>query len=183
MQCRDLRGEAIPPSHRQQPCPQLKDGSAFQGADRKSKANPPTPVIVPPPRSSPATDCPLFHRRSAPRSPLPAAAPLLAPHARWPRIQIHGRQACWPGALRRVLKALDLTASPVLCVMQPAAMENGDIKAAEEGLLMPAPPVGRRYRPAGTDDSTVIQMTSMEPGPCGSTSVTAHDVVTLQPPR
>ncbi|KAE8769374.1 60S ribosomal protein L33-B [Hordeum vulgare] len=40
-----------------------------------------------------------------------------------------------------------------LCVMQRAAMENGEIKAAEEGLPMPAPPVGRRYRLVGSDDS------------------------------
>uniref|UniRef100_A0A453LNL6 Amino acid permease/ SLC12A domain-containing protein n=4 Tax=Aegilops tauschii subsp. strangulata TaxID=200361 RepID=A0A453LNL6_AEGTS len=62
-------------------------------------------------------------------------------------------------------------------------MENGEIEAAEEGLPMPAPPVGRRYRPVGSDDSAVIQMTSMEPGPAGSTSVTGHDAVTPQPPR
>ena len=77
---------------------------------------------------------------------------------------------------------LDLTAPSVLCVMQRAAMENGEIEAAEEGLPMPAPPVGRRYRPVGSDDSAVIQMTSMEPSP-GSTSVTSHDAVTPQPPR
>ncbi|VAI86956.1 unnamed protein product [Triticum turgidum subsp. durum] len=61
-------------------------------------------------------------------------------------------------------------------------MENGEIEAAEEGLPVPAPPNGRRYRPVGSDDSAVIQMTSMEPSP-GSTSVTSHDAVTPQPPR
>ncbi|KAI5022260.1 hypothetical protein ZWY2020_058990 [Hordeum vulgare] len=49
-------------------------------------------------------------------------------------------------------------------------MENGEIEAAEEGLPMPTPPVGRRYRPVGSDDSVVVQMTSMEPSPGGSTS-------------
>uniref|UniRef100_A0A8I6X1K5 Uncharacterized protein n=1 Tax=Hordeum vulgare subsp. vulgare TaxID=112509 RepID=A0A8I6X1K5_HORVV len=67
--------------------------------------------------------------------------------------------------------------------MHQAAMENGKIEAAEEGLPMPAPPVGRRYHPVGSDDSAVVQMTSMEPSPGGSTSVTVHDAVTPQPPR
>ncbi|KAE8813161.1 Solute carrier family 12 member 7 [Hordeum vulgare] len=62
-------------------------------------------------------------------------------------------------------------------------MENGEIEAAEEGLPTPTPPVGRRYRPVGSDDDAVVQMTSMEPSPGGSTSVTAHDAVTPQPPR
>ncbi|KAM3259866.1 hypothetical protein ACQJBY_051263 [Aegilops geniculata] len=62
-------------------------------------------------------------------------------------------------------------------------MGNGEIEAAEEGLPMPAPPVGRRYRPVGSEDSAVIQMTSMEPAPGGSTSVTGYDAVTPQPPR
>ncbi|KAE8766803.1 Solute carrier family 12 member 7 [Hordeum vulgare] len=66
--------------------------------------------------------------------------------------------------------------------MQRAAMENGEIEAAEEGLPMPTPPIGRRYRPVGSDDGAVVQMTSMEPSPGGSTSVTAHDAVTPQPP-
>uniref|UniRef100_R7W2I4 Solute carrier family 12 member 6 n=1 Tax=Aegilops tauschii TaxID=37682 RepID=R7W2I4_AEGTA len=61
-------------------------------------------------------------------------------------------------------------------------MENGEIEAAQDGLPVPAPPNGRRYRPVGSDDSAVIQMTSMEPSP-GSTSVTSHDAVTPQPPR
>ncbi|KAI5001939.1 hypothetical protein ZWY2020_026589 [Hordeum vulgare] len=58
-----------------------------------------------------------------------------------------------------------------------------EIEAVEEGLPMPTPPVGRKYRPVGSDDSAVVQMTSMERSPGGSTSVTAHDAVTPQPPR
>ncbi|KAE8803887.1 Solute carrier family 12 member 7 [Hordeum vulgare] len=62
-------------------------------------------------------------------------------------------------------------------------MENGEIEAAEEGLPMPTPPVGRKYRPVWSDDSAVVQMTSMERSLGGSTSVTAHNAVTPQPPR
>ncbi|CAM0943437.1 unnamed protein product [Alopecurus aequalis] len=64
-------------------------------------------------------------------------------------------------------------------------MDNGgEIEAAEEGLPVPAPPNGRRYRPVGSEDSAVIQMTSMETSSRGaSTSVTGHDAITPQPPR
>ena len=62
-------------------------------------------------------------------------------------------------------------------------MENAEIEVAEEGLPVPAPPIGRRYRPVGSDDSAVIQMTSMDPARGASTSVTAHGAVTPQPPR
>ncbi|KAM0860870.1 hypothetical protein ACQ4PT_046263 [Festuca glaucescens] len=59
-------------------------------------------------------------------------------------------------------------------------MENGEIEAAEDGLPVPAPPNGRRYRPVGSEDSAVIQMTSMDGS---STSATAVAGVTPQPPR
>ena len=63
-------------------------------------------------------------------------------------------------------------------------METAEIEAAEDGLPVPAPPNGRRYRPVGSDDSAVIQMTSMEqPSRGPPTSVTAHDAITPQPPR
>jgi potassium/chloride transporter 4/5/6 len=59
-------------------------------------------------------------------------------------------------------------------------MENGEIEAVEDGLPVPAPPIGRRYRPVGSEDSAVIQMTSMDGS---STSATAVAGVTPQPPR
>ena len=59
-------------------------------------------------------------------------------------------------------------------------MENGGIEEADDALPVPAPPNGRRYRPVGSSDRAVIQMTSMEPG---SSSATIDAVVTPQPPR
>ncbi|KAG8067801.1 hypothetical protein GUJ93_ZPchr0005g15152 [Zizania palustris] len=61
-------------------------------------------------------------------------------------------------------------------------MEKGEIEAADDALPVPAPPNGRRYRPVGSSDRAVIQMTSMEPG-SSSSSATAVDGVTPQPPR
>uniref|UniRef100_A0A0E0ATY4 Cation chloride cotransporter n=1 Tax=Oryza glumipatula TaxID=40148 RepID=A0A0E0ATY4_9ORYZ len=63
-------------------------------------------------------------------------------------------------------------------------MENGEIEgAADDGVPVPAPPNGRRYRPVGSSDRAVIQMTSMEPGSSSSTSVAAVSGITPQPPR
>uniref|UniRef100_A0A0E0EK90 Cation chloride cotransporter n=1 Tax=Oryza meridionalis TaxID=40149 RepID=A0A0E0EK90_9ORYZ len=63
-------------------------------------------------------------------------------------------------------------------------MENGEIEgAADDGVPVPAPPNGRRYRPVGSSDRAVIQMTSMEPGSSSSTAVAAVSGITPQPPR
>ncbi|GJM88341.1 hypothetical protein PR202_gb00922 [Eleusine coracana subsp. coracana] len=60
-------------------------------------------------------------------------------------------------------------------------MENGGIEEADDALPVPAPPNGRRYRPVGSSDRAVVQMTSMEPGSSSSSGIAA--AVTPQPPR
>ncbi|KAG2619872.1 hypothetical protein PVAP13_3NG139100 [Panicum virgatum] len=60
-------------------------------------------------------------------------------------------------------------------------MENGGIEEADDALPVPTPLNGRRYRPVGSSDRAVIQMTSMEPGSSSAASIEA--VVTPQPPR